>query len=333
MINIGLSIIVPVYNIENDIPNCLNSILSQDYENYEVLLINDGSTDKSGEIIEKYALKDKRFKVFHQENKGVSSARNLGLEKAKGYWVCFIDGDDTIYPNSLSQIIESIKGKQTEMIIARSFVVENNQLKREDYGFDNSFVNRFFNGYQLITEKSFKRGSVCGCVFNLFFLKKHNVHFPTGLKIGEDSLFIALIHLYSQQITFVDQIFYLINERPGSASRNWTHEKILGMVKNLDFINYYQENNPQLSKSQLEILDFDRYGITSSIFNNFYYCFSLRLFFKLLNEIKKKLPTQINTGSIKLSKHKIKLLNFSLSIFAITVIVKQFFTKKFNRST
>src|SRR5690554_7907393 len=83
MINIGLSIIVPVYNIENDIPNCLNSILSQDYENYEVLLINDGSTDKSGEIIEKYALKDKRFKVFHQENKGVSSARNLGLEKAK----------------------------------------------------------------------------------------------------------------------------------------------------------------------------------------------------------------------------------------------------------
>src|SRR5690554_7865603 len=91
MINIGLSIIVPVYNIENDIPNCLNSILSQDYENYEVLLINDGSTDKSGEIIEKYALKDKRFKVFHQENKGVSSARNLGLEKAKGYWVCFIE--------------------------------------------------------------------------------------------------------------------------------------------------------------------------------------------------------------------------------------------------
>src|SRR5690554_7445573 len=94
------------------------------------------------------------------------------------------------------------------MIIARSFVVENNQLKREDYGFDNSFVNRFFNGYQLITEKSFKRGSVCGCVFNLFFLKKLIENSPLGLKLAEATLFLPLFLYFSQQFPFYDQSSY-----------------------------------------------------------------------------------------------------------------------------
>ena len=91
-----ISVIIPVYNIETYLPRCLNSILSQTFSDFEVLLIDDGSTDKSGIVCDEYALKDKRIRVLHKENGGVSSARNMGLDNAKGKWISFIDGDDYI---------------------------------------------------------------------------------------------------------------------------------------------------------------------------------------------------------------------------------------------
>ena len=89
-----ISIIVPVYNVEKHLPGCLNSILSLSFSNYEVLLINDGSTDKSGDICDEYAQKDSRFKVYHKQNGGVSSARNFALEIIQGDWVFFCDADE-----------------------------------------------------------------------------------------------------------------------------------------------------------------------------------------------------------------------------------------------
>lgn len=97
--NPKISVIVPVYNGENYISRCIESILLQTFTDFELLLIDDGSKDNSGNICDKYALKDKRIKVFHKKNGGVSSARNLGLYHAKGEWVSFIDADDYIEQN------------------------------------------------------------------------------------------------------------------------------------------------------------------------------------------------------------------------------------------
>ena len=100
-----ISVIVPVYNTEKYLDRCIQSILAQTYTDFELLLIDDGSTDLSGEICDKYAEQDSRVKVFHKENGGVSSARNLGLDKANGDWVTFVDADDwvtTLYLNNLS---------------------------------------------------------------------------------------------------------------------------------------------------------------------------------------------------------------------------------------
>src|SRR5690606_22590995 len=96
-----VSVIIPVYNTENYLRECLDSILAQTFTDFEVLLINDGSTDSSGKICDEYAEKDSRIKVFHKENGGVSSARNLGLDNAKGEWICFVDSDDEILQDAL----------------------------------------------------------------------------------------------------------------------------------------------------------------------------------------------------------------------------------------
>lgn len=96
-----ISIIVPVYKVEQYIRRCLDSIVAQTFTDWECLLIDDGSPDESGKICDEYAERDARFRVFHKENGGVSSARNLGLEEAKGEWICFVDSDDWIEYNYL----------------------------------------------------------------------------------------------------------------------------------------------------------------------------------------------------------------------------------------
>ena len=97
-----ISIIVPVYNSEKALDRCINSILEQTFQNWELLLINDGSTDRSREICDEYAAKDQRIKVFHKTNGGVSSARNVGLDNAKGEWITFCDSDDEILNNTFA---------------------------------------------------------------------------------------------------------------------------------------------------------------------------------------------------------------------------------------
>ena len=94
-----ISIIIPVYNSEVTLRRCLDSVISQSISDWELILIDDGSTDKSGEICEEYASKDKRIKVFYKKNGGVSSARNVGLDNAKGEWIAFVDADDFVRRN------------------------------------------------------------------------------------------------------------------------------------------------------------------------------------------------------------------------------------------
>ena len=103
-----ISVIIPVYNTEQYLSRCLDSILSQSFDDFELLLIDDGSTDSSGAICDSYAEKDSRVRVFHKENGGVSSARNLGLDNAKGEWIYFVDSDDEVLPDGLLTMVNCI---------------------------------------------------------------------------------------------------------------------------------------------------------------------------------------------------------------------------------
>jgi len=318
-----LSIIIPIYNVEDYIPSCIDSILNQNFPDFELLLINDGSTDNSGVICDTYAEKDKRVKVFHQKNAGVSVARTLGLEMAHGEWICFVDGDDKLVRNSLLAIMKEAESKQPEILIARSFRFEHQKKTEEKYKFNRSFLEKSFSGYDLIKTKAYKKGSVWGGLFKHSFLRQNKIQFPKGLRNGEDGIFVSLCYVYARKIRFTDTDFYLVNERQGSASRNWTFDRVAKMVDNLKFLNDYIDENPSLNREQKSILAYTIYSMVSAIFNNFYFCCTVKNCMNLRKEVKKHLKSTIDTGDIPLSKGKIRLLNFSLNLYIAMVLFNQ----------
>ena len=125
-----ISIIVPVYNAEKYLERCLNSILAQKFINFEVLLINDGSSDESLYICNMFALKDNRITVFDKKNEGVSATRQYGIEKATGAYSVFIDADDWIEPNMLAEMHHTITKQQNDILICNYFI-NNNLIKEE----------------------------------------------------------------------------------------------------------------------------------------------------------------------------------------------------------
>lgn len=110
-----ISVIVPVYNVEKYLSQCLDSILGQTYESFELILVNDGSTDNSGAICDDYARKDSRIRVIHQENRGQSAARNRGMAEARGSWVCFVDSDDFIHPQMLELLYQAARKENCDI--------------------------------------------------------------------------------------------------------------------------------------------------------------------------------------------------------------------------
>lgn len=153
-----ISVIVPIYNVEIYLHRCIDSILIQTFTDFELLLIDDGSTDSSGNICDEYALKDSRIRVFHQKNGGVSSARNKGLCECIGEWVQFIDSDDWIEPYAFQTLIDAIDNG-TDMVLSDYYVnIGNRQtLMRQDVGNDllQSMLDKKVGGY--LWNKLFRR--------------------------------------------------------------------------------------------------------------------------------------------------------------------------------
>lgn len=139
-----VSIIVPVYNVENYLDGCIKSILKQTFEQFELILINDGSKDKSGEICEKYAKEDSRIKVIHQSNKGQAAARNAGIKLSKGEWVLFIDSDDIVHPQMLEFLIRAVKDSGANMSACgrlQESSVPQNFFRQRDYQYEYVNIN------------------------------------------------------------------------------------------------------------------------------------------------------------------------------------------------
>ena len=182
------SIIIPIYNSEKYISRCIKSVLSQTEENWELLLINDGSSDGTESICTSFELKDKRIKYYYQENNGVSSARNNGLLRAKGEWITFIDSDDWIEKNHLSEFNKQIK--QNVDLCINSFVADLSYGSRIfnyiDCKSSNKLesINLFFSSLkphsQFLWIKAFKRS----------IIKEYNIFFNEKINLGEDNIFI-----------------------------------------------------------------------------------------------------------------------------------------------
>ena len=215
-----ISIIVPIYNVDQYLSRCLDSILVQTFRDFELLLIDDGSLDKSGEICDEYAIKDSRVKVFHVENNGVSSARNVGLENANGRWIAFIDGDDWIGCEYLNQLYIEVMECHADMILQSPIYVYNNstnsrKIERKIYSLSEGIRTFILDGFLCFTEPHSK-------LFRTKKIQNHNIRFKEGIKIGEDIIFISEFLRYTSKVMTSKEVgYYYVVASPVSSQRKF----------------------------------------------------------------------------------------------------------------
>ena len=189
MNDIELSIIIPIYNSEKYINNCINSIINQKGIKFEVLLIDDGSTDNSSQICDNYAQLDTRIKVFHKENGGVSSARNLGIENSRGKWITFIDSDDWLNSEYI-QSINNILNLNIDLTIYNyiSFLSKKRQEQGRfilQEGIHND-VNSLLN---MALQLEIASLSTCTSIYKKEIIEKYHIRFDINMKTCEDFMF------------------------------------------------------------------------------------------------------------------------------------------------
>ena len=193
-----VSIIVPVYNIEAYLRRCLDSLINQTYQNIEIILVDDGSTDNSPAICDEYAAKDGRVRVFHKENGGVSSARNLGLDKAKGEWIAFVDSDDYIHPDFLRVLLK--ESKENIGVLACQYLRFGDQDTVEEQVLETyDLYEKPF--WRVMQEGNEERYTVWGRIFRKELLSPFR--FRDGIKYGEDALFNRRLAAENPAVSFV----------------------------------------------------------------------------------------------------------------------------------
>ena len=229
MEEIEISIIVPVYKVEKYLCRCLDSIKNQSFQKWECILIDDGSPDNSGNICDKYAENDKRFKVIHQTNSGVSKARNRGMEASKGKWISFVDSDDWIELDTYQTII-----KQCDL--NKYDIIQWGYYSSTDSDNINSYY--FSNDYSLVNfEENEPYFSFQTMLFNSEFINKNNLCFSTVLSMGEDWIFCLECYLKTNKVlNLKNLILYHYYQNSNSVTRKPTLQNIKSQI---DFVNAF----------------------------------------------------------------------------------------------
>ncbi|WP_244834586.1 glycosyltransferase [Clostridium sp. BJN0001] len=228
-----ISIIVPVYNVEKYLEKCVNSLINQTYKNIEIILVDDGSKDSSGEICEKLSQKDSRIFVVHKKNGGLSSARNEGLKYAEGSYIGFVDSDDWLSPNMYETLYDILIKNDADISYCKFFKTSNetSEIPKENENkisvFNNKEgMNNFYTDLSVYTivawNKLYKR--------ELFL----DVRYPEG-KIHEDEGTTYKLFYKAEKTVYIDKAFYYYRVNPESI----TNSKF--SKKNLDIIDVYEE--------------------------------------------------------------------------------------------
>lgn len=200
-----LSVIVPIYNSENYLKKCIQSILEQGYKDIEVILINDGSTDSSEKICYEFENKDPRVRLINKKNEGVSSTRNVGIEKAKGKYIAFVDSDDAIEDNMYVEMLRDIE-ENCMPIIGYKYIDENDKILDEKFPYDQEGIfNK--NNFYIFFEK-YALNSPVNKIFNLDIIKKNNIRFEEDLSLGEDLIFVLEYIKYIDKFKVINKTYY-----------------------------------------------------------------------------------------------------------------------------
>ena len=223
---IRLSVIIPVYNLENYISVTLESCLRQDIpsDEYEIICINDGSADKSEEIISQYTEKYPNIRLYTQASAGVSAARNKGIDLANGKYIWFVDGDDIIADNCLKVILSAVEENDVDILgIGMQSVSERIAFDAELKGYNFCFEED--NKLSFMASKGGVGGGVCSQIFKTELFKKNGLRFSPDIKYSEDVLFSFKALIKAERCAKTESVFYHYYQREGSAMHSSNHIK------------------------------------------------------------------------------------------------------------
>lgn len=225
-----ISVIIPVYNVEEYLPRCVDSVINQTHDNLEILLVNDGSTDKSGEICDSFAAKDKCVRVIHQENAGVSAARNAGIDAASGGWIGFVDSDDWVEPDMYEKLLNAAISGGKQLAGCRFF-------KHCIGGWQNTrtcpqipaVISRSEALVHLVNEGHFEVSmcNICNKIFQRdLFEEGGRTRLDTSLYYGEDLIFTTQALLRTDGLAYVSEALYHYCTREGSAMNSFSGRRL-----------------------------------------------------------------------------------------------------------
>lgn len=311
-----LSLVLPIYNVEKYISKCLDSIYSQSLneKDFEVIAIIDGSPDNSIDIVNEYSKLHSNLVVIDKENGGVSSARNRGIEVAKGDYIMFIDPDDILIQGSLKSVCTSIEEKCIDIAVLRSY---SNNKDKEEFAWKHKIETKIISSGIEIYEKGYTRGGVWGVVYNRTFIIDNQLEFPLNIKNSEDAFFFMQCQIKAKRMTFLDIDTYLVITRQDSASQEMSKERISLWFNTLKLINKFKHDS---SRNEIEIAMADglAYSIISDITKNAIKTMGWEAKeFLLHHSINEYLPIcQENIKRSSKSNYIMKrIINFSFSAF------------------
>ena len=300
ILSIKISVIIPIYNAERYLSDCLESIVNQTFKDIEIICINDGSKDKSEKIIKEYAQKDKRIILFNQKNKGAGPARDKGVELSKGEYLSFIDSDDMFHYKTLEIAYNNLKKYNSEVVWFQYFQFGNIKSIKINENIDSYKINNFSM-------------SMCWCcvvwnrVWKSSIIKKNNISFGT-LKSGQDNVFNAKIFPFIKNIIILDVklVYHRIVYK--SLSSNYQNKSMYLFNTIPEIINTWKKNNI-LKKENSEKIYYSLFNFVS-FFNQEYKI----IFNKFLLNEKNIFNNDfiINAGRFKENLRKIELESTTL---------------------
>lgn len=315
MKEIIISIIIPIYNIENYINECVNSILEQTFKKYEIILVDDGSTDKSPDICDKLARENKSIRVVHKENGGLSDARNAGINSAKGKYLMFVDGDDLLYNKTCLEKIEKELGTSDILQYKMVYYYPNNKfIELKDIvniENENSFEDKL---YKLICNGEISI-SACDKIISREYLLKNDLFFEKNL-ISEDVHWSLNLYINKPTIKVLNSPIYVYRKKRENSITN-------------------TKNKEKTIKSELKILAYwYNYDYSNEKIKKIYYSYLAYLYLILLlnndriNQYKKEVETYRSLleydghYKVKIAKKAMKFVGFNGMIFLMKCYMK-----------
>lgn len=256
-----VSIIVPVYNAERTVRRCIESILSQEYSDFELLLVNDGSTDHSGAICEEYAARDSRVQVFHKENTGVSATRNLALDRAAGTYLQFLDSDDWITPDATKSLVRAMENGPCDMVVSDFYRVVGDRLSQKGHIDEDGLLTREeYAAHMMENPADFYYGVLWNKLYRRSIVEAHHLRMNTEITWCEDFMFNLEYIRWAKAFRAIQiPIYYYVKTKGSLASQSLSISQAVKM-KRLVFSDYHQFYKTVLDEEEYEKCRLRVYG-------------------------------------------------------------------------